>query len=105
MLQVVTMESKGEHEVSMLIAENYDNLAKAIVKHAVIEYREALRRLKYRLETTGLQDLKEQCYSPKVVEIEQFLQSDWFKILCNIDGQAVIEEMRRRFLGRFSDKL
>lgn len=88
------MESKGELEIRLLVAENYDKLAKAIVKKAVDDYRTELRRLKYRKAGNR----SEESYSYRVFELEQFFLSDWFTVLCNVDGQSVIDAMRKTVL-------
>lgn len=60
----------------------FEKLAVAIVKQAVIDYRRAKQ-----IENTS--DIK---------EIEDFMTSDYFCLLVNLDNDIIIREMRRRFV-------
>lgn len=66
------------------IKENYERLAEAIVSKAIADYRSAYRRqLKHGEGTTF-----------RTKELEDFFKSDWFKMLCNLDGQWIIESVQ-----------
>ena len=54
--------------------ENYEKLAVAIIKQAVIDYRK------------GDEDTKR--------SIEQFFRSDWFYALTEVDGELLIKRLR-----------
>jgi len=60
----------------------FEALAQAIVKQAVNDYRNARRSKNTAVEK----------------EIEDFLKSDYFYLLMNLDGDILIREMRRRFV-------
>ncbi len=61
----------------------FEALAEAIVKQALADYRKAL-------------ELKK---AEAVKEIEEFIKSDYFYLLINLDGDILIREMRRKFGG------
>ena len=54
--------------------ENYEKLAVAIIKQAVIDYRK------------GDEETKR--------SIEQFFRSDWFYALTEVDGELLIKRLR-----------
>jgi len=67
--------------------KNYENLANAIILQAVVDYRKALRTLSlypYNREARG----KEQ-------SIRRFFRSGWFKVLTNLDPEALIERLNK----------
>ena len=55
----------------------YTRLATAIVERAVIDYRSAVKCK----DNTEMEQLK------------RFFISDWFKMLCNIDGELIIRTL------------
>ncbi len=59
-----------------------ENLRFAIVNQAITDYRTEMGRLhpdKYRM-----------------TELENFFLSDWFKLLTDLDGMSIINELRRQ---------
>lgn len=71
------------------ILKSYDKLANAIIEQAVVDYL----------------DLKRQIYDyPRLVylkrelkRIKDFFRSDWFSVLSDMDGEAVIEQLDKTF--------
>ena len=106
----------GSEEIRMAIAENYDRLAKAIVHQAINEYKAELRRAAERIKgwKESEKDRKEKepdseerepgFYSPKMKELESFFRSDWFVVLCDMEGQAVIDDLRGSILPNMKGK-
>lgn len=66
----------------------YQNLANAIVMQAVIDYRKLLRKEPI-IESKGKKVSLE--------EIEQFLKSDWFFTLTNVDGNKIIKRLKEEY--------
>ena len=66
----------------------YEVLAEAIVLQAVDDYREALRG-------KGIRGI-----APEVIinECERFFRSDWYNILTTIDGEYLIQNIRKEFI-------
>lgn len=58
--------------------ENYKELANAVVLQAVRDYRAALS--------------KDNIY--RVRALEKFFRSDWFKVLCELNGEMIIEKIK-----------
>lgn len=58
--------------------ENYKELANAVVLQAVRDYRAALS--------------KDNIY--RVRALEKFFRSDWFKVLCDLNGEMIIEKIK-----------
>ena len=69
----------------MHIEEAYCNLANAIVIQAADDYRKALDGKTYSNK------------KPKTVikEVEKFFHSAWYRMLTNIDGDFLIEQLHR----------
>ena len=65
----------------------YERLAEAIVVTAAKDYREAARKLKRKRNNKAA--LKE------VKEIEGFFRSDWFRQLSALDGEYILEKLRK----------
>lgn len=55
----------------------YTNLATAIVERAVIDYRSAVKSKDY----------------AEVKSLRKFFRSEWFKMLCDIDGELIIRTL------------
>lgn len=67
--------------------EKYEDLANAIVLTAVKDYRDALKKLKkHPRNNTAL-------YTKK--EVERFFNSDWYKLLTNIDPVMLIKQLNK----------
>ena len=65
----------------------YKELANGIVLRAVLDYKAALRRLARGKNV--LSTMKE------IKELEDFFRSDWFKVLSDLDGEEVIQQLRK----------
>ena len=61
-------------------------LANAIIMQAVKDYRQALKYYFLRPQK------KE--YQQDVTELERFFASEWFQLLSNLDGQALMRQIR-----------
>ena len=66
----------------------YENLANAIVMQAVTDYRKLLR---------GEPIIESKCRKVSIEEIEQFLKSDWFFTLTNVDGNKIIKRLKEEY--------
>ncbi|QKN23202.1 hypothetical protein [Caproicibacterium lactatifermentans] len=66
---------------------NYENLANAIILHAVKDYRTALKCLKANPRNkSALADKG---------EIERFFRSSWFSVLTSVDGEMLIRSLQK----------
>ena len=63
------------------MTEGYKLLAAAIIKQCLLDYREALRS--HDIITT--------------LECEQFLRSQWFDFMSDMNGEKLIKMMREEF--------
>lgn len=63
------------------MSEGYKLLAAAIIKQCLLDYREAL--LSHDIITT--------------LECEQFLRSQWFDFMSDLNGEKLIKMMREEF--------
>lgn len=68
----------------------YGNLAHAIIMQAVEDYRKLLRGIPIKDNITNKISIK---------ECEEFFLSDWFYTLTNVDGQTIINNLRREYLN------
>lgn len=69
------------------MTEPYENLANAIVIQAVKDYRDILVRLKKKPNN------KEAMID--AMECERFFRSDWFQTLTSVDGEFLIQKLRK----------
>ena len=83
--------SEGQRREA-LINEGWKNLANGIVLQAARDYRRTLRR-------QGLNPEKE-TVSEYQLSIEQFFRSDWFKTICNLDGEALMLRIRAEVMDK-----
>jgi len=67
--------------------DNYQNLANAIILQAVDDYRKALR-------TLSLYPYDRDACSEEQ-SIKRFFRSGWFKVLTNLDPEALIERLNK----------
>lgn len=78
-----------EHKMILSPVEHaYQNLANAIVKQAVEDYRKALRGKSYRHDKDP---------APVITEIEKFFKSDYFEMLTKVKGDFLIEKLRKEY--------
>ena len=70
------------------LAENpYEKLANAIVLQAVSDYRAALKKVKKNSKNRDAID--------EVLQIEKFFRSEWYQTLTSLDGEYLIERLRK----------
>lgn len=70
------------------LAENpYEKLANAIILQAVSDYRRALRKVKKNPNNRDAID--------GALQIERFFQSEWYQVLTSVDGEYLIEKLRK----------
>lgn len=70
--------------------EMFQRLAMAIVKQAVLDYHKVLQTLKYSPHDRGALAEKD--------SLEVFFRSQWFSVLCDLDGEELITMIRTRRL-------
>ena len=66
----------------------YDDLAHAIVMQAITDYRKLLR---------GEPIIEAKGRKVSLEEIEQFLKSDWFFTLTNVDGNRILRKLKEEY--------
>lgn len=66
--------------------ENYKELGVAVVKQACLDYVAALKMLKHHPNNGSAQAEAAHC--------ERFFQSDWFDVLCDLDGPGLMEALQ-----------
>lgn len=70
------------------LAENpYEKLANAIVLQAVSDYRAALKKVKKNPKNRDAID--------EVLQIEKFFRSEWYQTLTSVDGEYLIDRIRK----------
>ena len=69
------------------MTDSWENLANAIILQAVKDYREARKKLKKRPKNEDAKLM--------VADCEAFFRSEWFRVLTEINGEELIEELRR----------
>lgn len=68
------------------LVECYEDLANAIIERAALDYRMAL---------SGYKNSMGRYISMR--ELEKFFRSDWFTVLTKVDGEAILNKLRREF--------
>lgn len=68
----------------------WQELATSIVLRAVEDYRMALRGMPVNDYTSPAQTIR---------ECTMFFRSDWFKILCNLDGEFIMRKLKEELYG------
>lgn len=68
--------------------ENYENLRNAIVGQACRDYIKALR--------TQAKNPKNVFAQARIEECEKYFRSERYAAICNIDGEAIIEQCKKR---------
>ena len=66
----------------------YENLANAIIIQACKDYRKAYKRYLRRYRSTDKPD-------EELVELENFFRSDWYKTLTAVDGEYLMDRMKK----------
>lgn len=73
---------------SKKLSENpYEALANAIVLQAVNDYRAALKKVKKNPNNREALD--------EALQIERFFRSQWYQVLTSVDGEYLINQLRR----------
>ena len=70
--------------------DEYEKLAMAIVKQAAMDYKKVLSILRY--------DPHDKKALIERESLERFFRSRWFSILCNLDGEELMQMVRTRRL-------
>ena len=73
------------------INDGWQKLGNAIVLQSVRDYRKVLYFLSIYPDNEGLIKYRE--------SIEEFFLSDWFRTLCNLDGQELMRKVQRELKG------
>lgn len=68
----------------------YEELANAIILQAVKDYRQALRLLSKNPQNRSAM--------VAINEMERFFRSDWYKTLTSVDGEMLIQNLRKEAL-------
>ena len=76
--------------------EAYERLAAAIVVQAVKDYKGALRKEARGKATDSTQGT--------IISCEHFFKSDWFQMLSDLDGVALMEKVRKIALIGLEDE-
>lgn len=68
--------------------DGYEMLAAAVVERAVLDYRQAQENIRTKYNVLDAQNM--------IRRLERFFRSEWFGILSDLDGEDLIELMRRQ---------
>lgn len=82
---------------SVTITEAYENLANAIVKQAVVDYKAQLRKLAKKPKDKDAQREAER--------LEKFFHSGWYEQLTNLDGDWLIRKVREMVKDEIKEKM
>lgn len=84
------MKGSEEYVINQIIAENYEKLAMAIVKQAADDLRTEILRAQNLIK-------KRKRPAPsallRIKRLEEFFDSDWYKILCSMDGPYIVKKI------------
>lgn len=73
---------------SKYLAEDpYERLANAIILQAVSDYRRDLKKIKKNPQNRDVMN--------DVLQIEKFFRSPWYQVLTNVDGEVLIQKLRK----------
>ena len=73
---------------SKYLAEDpYERLANAIILQAASNYRRNLKKLKKNPQNRDVLN--------EVLQIEKFFRSPWYQVLTTVDGEFLIEKLRK----------
>ena len=70
-----------------LAEEPYERLANAIILQAASDYRRDLKKLKKNPQNRDVMN--------EVLQIEKFFRSPWYQVLTTVDGEFLIEKLRK----------
>ena len=74
-----------------------EELRYAIIKQACVDYDEALKYLRGRNPTTSDKYLRMQAMK---TDCEDFFNSEYFSILCDISGKLIMDTIRHKYYNR-----
>ena len=67
--------------------DGYEMLAAAVVERAVLDYRQAQENIRTKYNVLDAQNV--------IRALERFFRSEWFGILSDLDGEELVEMLRR----------
>lgn len=70
-----------------LAEDPYERLANAIILQAASDYRRNLKKLKKKPQNREVLN--------EVMRIEKFFRSSWYQVLTTVDGEFLIEKLRK----------
>ena len=70
-----------------LAEEPYERLANAIILQAASDYRRDLKKLKKNPQNRDVMN--------EVLQIEMFFRSPWYQVLTTVDGEFLIQKLRK----------
>lgn len=74
-----------------LAEDPYEKLANAIVVQAVSDYRAALQKVRKNPKNKDALD--------EALQIERFFRSQWYQTLTSVDGEYLIDRLRKEASG------
>lgn len=66
----------------------YENLANAIIIQACKDFRRAYKRYLRRYRSSDKPDIE-------LLELESFFRSDWYKTLTSVDGEYLMDRIKK----------
>ena len=69
------------------VEDPYERLANAIILQAASDYRRNLKKLKKNPQNRDVLN--------EVMQIEKFFRSSWHQVLTTVDGELLIEKLRK----------
>lgn len=85
---------KGDHE--MISDIGIERLKSAIVEQALKDLRVAYLRYRSVVRRRGANSLEARNQLLEVERLENWFRSGWYDMLCELDGNYLIEQIRRR---------
>ena len=70
-----------------LAEDSYERLANAIILQAVADYRRNLKKLKKNPQNRDVLN--------EALQIEKFFRSSWCQVLTTVDGEFLIQKLRK----------
>lgn len=86
-------ESRNRNAID-LDAEACERLSSAIITQAADDYRKALAKLQKRISDPKKKRENDLKARNRIVECESFFRSDWYRTLTDVDGEALIKQLR-----------
>ena len=70
-----------------LAEDPYERLVNAIILQAAADYRRGLKKLKKNPQNRDVLN--------EVMQIEKFFRSSWYQVLTTVDGEFLIQKLRK----------